>query len=68
MIVAVLSSEVSAVPLVAVAVIVAVPTPTGVTHPLLSILAVVLPAYLFFAIVFLIVGDKDRNINNVLKI
>ena len=36
--------------------------------PLLSILAVVLPAYLFFAIVFLIVGDKDRTINNVLKI
>ena len=35
---------------------------------LISILAVVLPAYLFFLIVFLIVADKDRTINNVLKL
>lgn len=35
---------------------------------LISILAVVLPAYLFFAIIFLIMGDKNRTINNLLKI
>lgn len=37
-------------------------------NALTSILAVVLPAYLFFAIIFLVLGDKDRTINNVLKI
>ena len=35
---------------------------------LISILAVVLPAYMFFMLLFLIIADKDRTINNVLKI
>ena len=51
--VAVLSSDVSAVPLVAVTVIVAVPTPWGMTRPLLSTVAtvgsLVLQATLAFA-------------------